>query len=163
MILGVAAKVGLVAVPEVAGDDEVERLEGAVMVEDGADALLGHSVEVVLLWDLGHVHLWQIFGAAVKVFTIFVLDRPAHIDGGVDVQAADPRTSRGAYGEQEPQEALPSAAAGEFKQIFTPEIHGRFVVNLTARPQEPCRHFFADVRQTLLVADFELILQQLFG
>ena len=74
----------------------------------------------------------MVLAAAVHVLFVDVFLRPAHVDGGVDVDLADHRAGGGADGEEEAEETLPAGAAGEAVVVIAPEVQRCFRVDLGA-------------------------------
>lgn len=105
--------------------------------------------------DLDHVHVWKVLGSAIKIFVIGILDRPAHVNRCMNVDAFYPCSSLRADGQIEAEKTLPATSPRELELIIAPKECGCFVVDLTACTQKTSGHLFANVHQTLLMAYFE--------
>ena len=95
--------------------------------------------------DVDHVHMWGVLGSAIEVFVIGTLDRPPHVNRGVDTNALYPLSSLRADSQIEAEKTLPATSAGKFELIVTPKEHSSFIVHLAACTQETSGHFFANV------------------
>ena len=80
-----------------------------------------------------HVHLREVLGSAVEVLAVRVLDWPTHVDWCMHIYSLYSCSSFRSYGQEEAEQALPSASASEFEVVVTPEEHMCFVVDLAAR------------------------------
>lgn len=83
--------------------------------------------------DLGHVHVWKIFGSAIEIFVIGVLDRPTHVNRCMNVDAFYPCSSLRANGQIKAKKPLPATPPRELELIICPKESDCFVVDLTAR------------------------------
>lgn len=96
-------------------------------------------------FDVDHVHMWEVLGSAVKVFVIGTLDRPPHVDWGVNTNALYQLSNLRADSQIEAEKSLPATSAGKFELIVAPKECSSFIVHLAACAQETSGHFFANV------------------
>ena len=82
--------------------------------------------------DMDHVHMWEVLGSAVKIFIIGTLDRPPHVDRGVNTNPLYPLPSLRADSQIEAEKPLPATSAGKFELIVAPKERSSFIVHLAA-------------------------------